>query len=69
VLIGEMFASQHGLGFLLINGINSNNVPMTTSVTLIIVVFAIAANGALLALERRLHQASGAAASQGVARS
>jgi NitT/TauT family transport system permease protein len=68
VLIGEMFASQRGLGFLLINGINSNNVPMTTSVTLIIVVFAIAANGALLALERRLHYAAGVA-SHGVSRS
>jgi NitT/TauT family transport system permease protein len=55
VLIGEMFASQRGLGFLIINGINANNVPMTTSVTFLIVVFAVAANGALMALERRLH--------------
>ncbi|MBS0560925.1 MAG: ABC transporter permease subunit [Proteobacteria bacterium] len=55
VIIGEMFASQRGLGFLIINGINSNNVPMTTSVTLIVVVFAVAANGALLALDRQLH--------------
>jgi NitT/TauT family transport system permease protein len=54
VLIGEMFASQRGLGFLLINGINSNNVPMTTSVTFLIVVFALAANSALMALERRV---------------
>jgi NitT/TauT family transport system permease protein len=68
VLIGEMFASQRGLGFLIINGINSNNVPMTTSVTLIIVVFAIAANSALLAIDRRMHHAPGAA-SQGTARS
>ena len=68
VLIGEMFASQRGLGFLIINGINSHNVPMTTSVTLIIVVFAIAANSALLALDRRMHHAPGAA-SQGTARS
>jgi NitT/TauT family transport system permease protein len=55
VLIGEMFASQRGLGFLVINGINAHNVRMTTAVTLIIVVFAVAANGALLALDRRLH--------------
>jgi NitT/TauT family transport system permease protein len=60
VLIGEMF--------LIINGINSNNVPMTTSVTLIIVVFAIAANSALLAIDRRMHHAPGEA-SQGIARS
>lgn len=48
VLIGEMFSSQRGLGFLLINGINGHNVPMTTSVTLIIIVFAIAANSLML---------------------
>ncbi|MGH7082855.1 MAG: ABC transporter permease, partial [Acetobacteraceae bacterium] len=56
VLIGEMFASQRGLGFLIINGINSNNVRMTTAVTLLIVIFAIAANGALLTLNRRIHR-------------
>jgi NitT/TauT family transport system permease protein len=55
VIIGEMFASQRGLGFLIINGINANNVPMTTAVTLMIVVFAVLANAALLALDRRLH--------------
>ncbi|MGH7066994.1 MAG: ABC transporter permease [Acetobacteraceae bacterium] len=56
VLIGEMFASQRGLGFLIINGINSHNVRMMTAVTLLIVIFAIAANGALLALNRRIHR-------------
>jgi NitT/TauT family transport system permease protein len=55
VLIGEMFASQRGLGFLIINGINSHNVRLTTAVTLIVIVFAVCANGALLALDRRLH--------------
>jgi NitT/TauT family transport system permease protein len=52
VLIGEMFASQRGLGFLVINGINSHNVRLTTAVTLLIILFAVGANGALLALER-----------------
>jgi NitT/TauT family transport system permease protein len=56
VLIGEMFASQRGLGFLIINGISLHNVRMTTSVILIVVVFAIAANGLLLALDRRAHR-------------
>ncbi len=56
VLIGEMFASQRGLGFLIVNGINSHNIPMTTSVTFLVVVFAVAANGALLALDRRVHR-------------
>lgn len=53
VLIGEMFASQRGLGFLILNGIGSHNVPMTTAVTLLVIVFAVAANGALLMLDRR----------------
>ena len=57
VLIGEMFASQRGLGFLIINGINSHNVKLTTAVTLIVVVFAVAANSALLVVDRRLHRA------------
>ena len=55
VLIGEMFASQRGLGFLIINGIEVHDVRMTTTVTLIVVVFAVAANGLMLALDRRAH--------------
>jgi NitT/TauT family transport system permease protein len=57
VLIGEMFASQRGLGFLIINGINMHNVPMMMAVILIVVVFAIAANGLLLAFDKRMHRA------------
>lgn len=57
VLIGEMFASQRGLGFLIINGINLHNVPLTTAVVLVVVLAAIGANTALLAADRRLrHQ-------------
>jgi len=56
VLIGEMFASQRGLGFLIINGISMHNVQMTTAVILIVVLFAIAANGLLLAFDRRMHR-------------
>jgi NitT/TauT family transport system permease protein len=55
VLIGEMFASQRGVGFLIINGINVHDVRMTTAVTLMVVVFAVAANGLMLALDRRAH--------------
>jgi len=56
VLIGEMFASQRGLGFLIINGISMHNVRMTMAVILIVVVFATAANGLLLAFDRRMHR-------------
>ncbi len=58
VLIGEMFSSQRGLGFLIINGINSHNVRMTTTVTLLVVVVALLANGGLLWADRRLHHRS-----------
>jgi NitT/TauT family transport system permease protein len=57
VLIGEMFASQRGIGFLIINGISMHNVRMTTAVILIVVVFAILANGLLLAFDERMHRA------------
>jgi len=56
VLIGEMFASQRGLGFLITNGMSLNDVPLTTSVVVIVVVFAIAANGLLLAVDNRVRR-------------
>ena len=53
-LIGEMFASQRG--FLIINGIEIHDVRMMTTVTLIVVVFAVAANSLMLALDRHAHR-------------
>jgi NitT/TauT family transport system permease protein len=53
VLIGEMFSSQRGLGFLLVSGLAQNNVRLSTAVVLVIVVFAIAANVAMLRVSRR----------------
>lgn len=52
VLIGEMFSSQRGLGFLLVNGMAQNNVPLSTAVVLVIVVVAIVANTLMLRLGR-----------------
>ena len=54
VLIGEMFSSQRGLGFLLVSGLAQHNVKLSTAVVLVIVVFAIGANTAMLRLSRRL---------------
>ena len=54
-MLGELFASQRGLGFLIINGINQHDVKRTTAVILIVIATAVAANGALLALDRRAH--------------
>jgi NitT/TauT family transport system permease protein len=56
VLIGEMFASQRGLGFLLMNAIGLNDVRTIMAITLMIAAVAVLANGALLALDRRLHR-------------
>jgi NitT/TauT family transport system permease protein len=52
VLIGEMFSSQRGLGFLLVNGMAQHNVPLSTAIVTVIVVVAIAANTAMLCLGR-----------------
>ena len=54
VLIGEMFSSQQGLGFLLVNGLAQHNVPLTTSVVVLVVAGAIAANTVMLRLGARL---------------
>ena len=53
VLIGEMFSSQRGLGFLLVSGMAQNNVPLSTAIVTVIVAMAIAANTLMLRLGRR----------------
>jgi NitT/TauT family transport system permease protein len=53
VLIGEMFSSQRGLGFLLVSGMAQHNVPLSTAIVTVIVVVAIAANTLMLRLSRR----------------
>ena len=54
-VLGEMFASQYGLGYLLMNAIGLYNVEVIMSVTFLLVVFAASVNGILLAIDRRLH--------------
>ncbi len=56
VIIGEMFASQRGLGFMIINGINTHNVPTMMAVILLIVAFAVAAGTLLLVADHKLHR-------------
>lgn len=55
VLIGEMFASQRGLGYLIMNAIGLFDVPTMIAVLLILAVIAAVANAFLLSLDRRLH--------------
>jgi NitT/TauT family transport system permease protein len=54
-VLGEMFAAQHGLGYLLMNAISLYNIDLIMSVTFLLVVFAASVNGLLLAIDRRLH--------------
>ena len=61
VVIGEMFASQQGLGFMIMNGMNVHNVRSLTAVVLLLVLFAVTSGIVLLALERRLRPAAKAA--------
>ena len=58
VLIGEMFASQRGLGFLINNAMNLNDTATILAVTLLVSTAAVGANASLLAFERRLRHPS-----------
>ena len=53
-LLGEMFASQRGLGFLLMSAIGLHNVDLIMALTLIVTLFAGAASVVLLAVEARI---------------
>ncbi len=55
-LIGEMFASLQGLGFLLMRAIGLYDVKMIMAITLLIVIFAAGVNTCLLTIDRRLHR-------------
>ena len=55
-LLAEMFASQRGIGYLLMTGIGLHNVEQVMAVTLLIVVFAAVVSELLLAVDRRLHR-------------
>jgi NitT/TauT family transport system permease protein len=54
-VLGEMFASQHGLGYLLMNAISLYNVDVIMAVTFLLCVFAAAVNTVLLVIDKRLH--------------
>lgn len=56
VLVGEMFSSQYGIGFLLIKGITSFDVKTSIAITMMIVIFGVASGAVLLAIDRRLHR-------------
>jgi NitT/TauT family transport system permease protein len=53
-LLGEMFASQRGLGFLLMSAIGLHNIDLIMALTLLLTLFAGTASVVLLAFNRRL---------------
>lgn len=53
-LLGEMFASQRGLGFLLMSAIGLHNVDLIMTLTLLLTLFAGTASVILLAVNQRL---------------
>lgn len=55
-LLGEMFASQRGLGFMIVNAIGLADTKTMMAVTLLLFIFAGTANAILLAGERALHR-------------
>jgi NitT/TauT family transport system permease protein len=55
-LLGEMFAAQRGLGFLLMNAIGLHNIDLIMALTFLITLFAGAASVILLFLDRRLYE-------------
>ncbi len=50
-----MFASQRGLGFLIMNAIGLHDVATIMATILILAIVAVSASAALLWLDRRLH--------------
>jgi NitT/TauT family transport system permease protein len=54
-VLGEMFASQRGLGYLLMNAIGLYNVDLIMAVTFLLCAFAAAVNTVLLVIDHRLH--------------
>jgi NitT/TauT family transport system permease protein len=54
-LIGEMFASQRGLGYLMVKAMETGDNTTVMALAVLLIVMATIASTALLALERRLH--------------
>jgi NitT/TauT family transport system permease protein len=55
-LLGEMFGSQRGLGYLLMTAIGLQNIQLIMAVTLLIVLFAASVSIVLIVFDHRLHR-------------
>ena len=56
VMVGELFASQRGLGFLLMIAIEGADVPRILGVVVIVTVFALLINAVMAVVEQRLRR-------------
>jgi ABC-type nitrate/sulfonate/bicarbonate transport system permease component len=54
VLIGEMFAAKHGLGFLVTHAVEFNDLPTILSIIIVLFALAVSVNSALLWVGRRV---------------
>ena len=55
-LIGEMFASQRGIGYMLVKAMETNDTGTVMALALLLVMLATVASAVLLALDRKLHR-------------
>ncbi|RXZ32764.1 ABC transporter permease subunit [Oxalobacteraceae bacterium CAVE-383] len=55
VLIGEMFASQRGLGYLITNAMGLGDIATIMAVALLLTVFAVFCNALFMQFDRRVH--------------
>ena len=55
-MLGELFASQRGLGFLLMTAIDLHDVKTILAIAIFISIFAVTLNSVMLAVDRRLHR-------------
>ena len=58
-LIGEMFASQRGIGYMLVKAMETNDVQTVIALAILLVALATLASSALLTIDRRLHARAG----------
>lgn len=54
VLIGEMFASQRGLGYMAVNAMGLGDIPTIMAVALLITIIAVTCNSLMLMLDKKL---------------
>jgi len=55
-LLGEMFASQRGIGFLMMNAIGLHNIDLIMALTLLIIIFSATISSVLLFYDRKLRE-------------